>query len=66
MANEALRLIGGGSEAGPARRSEELNLRELWRALMRRKLLLLATILVITGGAFAYVRSRRRCTPPRP
>ncbi len=35
--------------------TEELNLRELWRALMRRKLLLLATILVITGGAFAYV-----------
>jgi succinoglycan biosynthesis transport protein ExoP len=55
MANEALRLIGGGSEASGSGTSEELNLRELWRALMRRKLLLLATVVVITGGAFAYV-----------
>ena len=55
MANEALRLIGGGAEAAPASTSEELNLRELWRALMRRKLVLLATILAITGGAFAIV-----------
>ncbi len=55
MANEALRLIGGPSEAGVAGATEELNLRELWRALTRRKFLLLATIVVITGGAFAYV-----------
>jgi polysaccharide biosynthesis transport protein len=55
MANEALRLIGGGAEVAPTSTSEELNLRELWRALMRRKLVLLATILVITGGAFAFV-----------
>ena len=55
MANEAIRLIGGGAEAAPASTSEELNLRELWRALMRRKLVLLATILAITGGAFAVV-----------
>jgi len=55
MANEALRLTGGSSDLGQASRSEELNLRELWRALTRRKLVLLATILVITGGAFGYV-----------
>jgi polysaccharide biosynthesis transport protein len=55
MANEALRLIGGGAEVAPTSTSEELNLRELWRALMRRKFVLLATILVITGGAFAFV-----------
>jgi polysaccharide biosynthesis transport protein len=55
MANEALRLIGGGADTASASGSEELNLRELWRALMRRKLILLATILVITGGAFAVV-----------
>ena len=55
MANEALRLIGSGSEASVAGSSEELNLRELWRALMRRRMLLLATILVITGAAFGIV-----------
>ena len=54
MANEALRLIGGGSEASPGAAPEELNLRELWRALMRRRFLLLATIVLVTGGAFAY------------
>ena len=58
MANEALRLVGGSSEAGPAGSSEELNLRELWRAISRRKLILLATILAITGGAFAYVQQQ--------
>jgi succinoglycan biosynthesis transport protein ExoP len=55
MANEALRLIGGGSEASPAGAGEELNLREVWRALMRRRLLLLATVVVMTAGAFGYV-----------
>jgi succinoglycan biosynthesis transport protein ExoP len=56
MANEALRLTGGSTEfGGPVGTSEELNLRELWRALARRKFVLLATMLVITGGAFGYV-----------
>ncbi len=55
MANEALRLIGSGSEASLSSSSEELNLRELWRALMRRRLLLLATIIVITAAAYAYI-----------
>src|SRR5215207_4508674 len=58
MANEALRLVGGSSETGSAGSSEELNLRELWRAISRRKLILLATILAITGGAFAYVQQQ--------
>ena len=58
MANEALRLIGGGSEAGAVGGGEELNLRELWRAVTRRKLILLSTILLITGGAFAYVQQQ--------
>lgn len=53
MANEALRLIGGTSEIGGS--SDELNLRELWRALVRRKFVLLATIILLTGGAFAFV-----------
>ena len=71
MANEALRLIGRRRGGQRRRRAgEELNLRELWRALMRRKFLLLATILVITGGAFAYVRQQtaalhRRGLDPR-
>jgi capsular exopolysaccharide synthesis family protein len=55
MANEALRLIGGGSEASPGAASEELNLRDLWRALMRRRFLLAATVVLITGGAFGYI-----------
>jgi polysaccharide biosynthesis transport protein len=57
MANEALRLIGASPEAslGGTSAGEELNLRELWRALKRRRLVLLATIVVIVGGAFGYV-----------
>jgi capsular exopolysaccharide synthesis family protein len=58
MANEALRLVGGSSEVGSASSGEELNLRELWRAISRRKLILLATIAVITGAAFAYVQQQ--------
>jgi polysaccharide biosynthesis transport protein len=53
MANEALRLTGGASDLGQV--PDELNLRELWRALSRRRSVLLATILVITAGTFAYV-----------
>ena len=57
MANEALRLIGSSSSAGRGaeQRSDELNLRELWRAVVRRKFVLLATILVITGATYAYI-----------
>jgi polysaccharide biosynthesis transport protein len=57
MANEALRLIGSSSSAGRGaeQQSDELNLRELWRAVVRRKFVLLATILVITGATYAYI-----------
>src|SRR5919109_1822217 len=57
MANEALRLIGSSSSAGRGAEqgSDELDLRELWRAVVRRKFVLLATILVITGGTYAYI-----------
>src|SRR5688500_2286531 len=53
MGNAIPRSVGVGDMLSGA--TEELNLRELWRALMRRKLLLVATIVVITGGAFAYI-----------
>ncbi len=59
MANEALRLIGGGSVSEKAD-GDEVNLREVWRALLRRKWILLAMVLVVTGLAFAYVS---RATP---
>ena len=55
MANEALRLIGHSPEGSAASTGDELNLRELWRAIMRRKFVLLATILVITGATFAFI-----------
>jgi capsular exopolysaccharide synthesis family protein len=55
MANEALRLIGSSAGRDAERRGDELNLRELWRAILRRKFVLLATILVITGATYAYV-----------
>src|SRR5919109_21054 len=57
MANEALRLIGSSSSAGRGAEqgSDELDLRELWRAVVRRKFVLLATIIVITGATYAYI-----------
>jgi succinoglycan biosynthesis transport protein ExoP len=55
MANEALRLIGTSAGRGAEQRSDELNLRELWRAILRRKFVLLATISVITGATYAYI-----------
>ena len=54
MANEALRLIGSGSEVSASGAGDELNLRELWRAIMRRKWALLATILLVTTGAYVH------------
>ncbi len=51
MANETLRLIGGGQSESV---DQELNLRELWRALLRRKLVLLGTVVLITGLALFY------------
>ena len=55
MANEALRLIGSSAPGGAEQRDDELNLRELWRAVMRRKFVLLATMIVVTGAAYAYI-----------
>jgi Mrp family chromosome partitioning ATPase len=55
MANEAFRLIDSSAGRGAEQRSDELNLRELWRAVVRRKFVLLATILVLTGATYAYI-----------
>jgi succinoglycan biosynthesis transport protein ExoP len=55
MANEALRLIGSSAGRGAEQRSDDLNLRELWRAIVRRKFVLLSTILVITGATYAFI-----------
>jgi capsular exopolysaccharide synthesis family protein len=55
MANEALRLIGTSAGRAAEQRGDELNLRELWRAVLRRKFVLLATVLVITGATYAYI-----------
>jgi polysaccharide biosynthesis transport protein len=54
MANEALRLYGPATEAAAGDAGGELDLRGLWRALARRKWLLLGTIVVVTGAAYLY------------
>jgi succinoglycan biosynthesis transport protein ExoP len=54
MANEALRLYGPAGEPAAGDAEGELDLRGLWRALARRKWLLLGTILVITGATYLY------------
>jgi exopolysaccharide transport family protein len=54
MANEAVRLIGSTAEARPEAASDELNLREVWRALMRRKFALLTPVALITLGVFFW------------
>ncbi len=58
MANEALRLIGTGADAPPSATGEEVNLREVWRGLKRRKLALLAPVLLITLGVFLWVKQQ--------
>ena len=55
MANEALRLIGSSVGRDAEQRGDELNLRELWRAIMRRKFVLLVTIIAITGATYAFI-----------
>jgi succinoglycan biosynthesis transport protein ExoP len=59
MANEALRLIGHSPEGSAAPARDDLNLRELWRAIARRKFVLLATIVVITGATFAFISQQQ-------
>src|SRR5918994_508950 len=56
MANEALRLIGGGADASTGAAGDELNLREVWRRLKRRKLALLAPVVLITLGVFLWAK----------
>ncbi|MGH6916887.1 MAG: Wzz/FepE/Etk N-terminal domain-containing protein, partial [Geminicoccaceae bacterium] len=55
MANEALRLIGSSTGRGAEQRGDELDLRELWRAILRRKFVLLTTIIAITGATYAFI-----------
>ncbi|MGI9437297.1 MAG: GumC family protein [Geminicoccaceae bacterium] len=54
MANETMPLVGTGENAG----GEELNLREMWRALMRRKLVFILTVLLMTGCAYIYSKQQ--------
>ena len=63
MANEALRLIGGGADAATGATGEEVNLREVWRGLKRRKLALLAPVVLITLACSSGSSSSRRCIP---
>ena len=58
MANEALRLIGSTTETRPEADSDELNLREVWRALMRRKLALLTPVALVTLGVFFWAKQQ--------
>ena len=58
MANEALRLIGSTTEASSDAASEELNPREVWRALKRRKLALLTPVAMITLGVFFWAKQQ--------
>ena len=58
MANEALRLIGSTTEASSDAASEELNPREVWRALKRRKLALLTPVAIITLGVFFWAKQQ--------
>ncbi|MDH3664759.1 MAG: polysaccharide biosynthesis tyrosine autokinase, partial [Alphaproteobacteria bacterium] len=54
MANETMPLIG----ADGASDGDELNLREIWRALLRRKLIFIATVLLITGFVYTYSKQQ--------
>ncbi len=54
MANETIPLVGHEAPTG----GDELNLREMWRALMRRKWIFVATVLVVTGCVFIYSKQQ--------
>lgn len=60
ISKEMIRYAGG-AELMPARAvqraPDELDLRSLWGALWRRKLLLIGTVAIITGAAVAYVQT---------
>lgn len=55
MANETIPMLGA-AEGGSG--GDELNLREVWRALLRRKLIFIATVLLITGCVYAYSKQQ--------
>lgn len=59
MANEALRLLGGGTGV-ESEASDQIDLRSLWRAVMRRKWLLALTVVIVTGATLIYAK---RATP---
>jgi succinoglycan biosynthesis transport protein ExoP len=58
MANEALRLIGSSADAPRRATAEEVNLREVWRGLKRRRLALFAPVVLITLGVFLWVKQQ--------
>ncbi|MGH6905801.1 MAG: Wzz/FepE/Etk N-terminal domain-containing protein, partial [Geminicoccaceae bacterium] len=58
MAQQTWRVMGGGVATGAGAAAEPLNLREVWRALMRRRLLFLAPVVLITLGAFLWAKQQ--------
>ncbi len=54
MANETIPLIGSDPTSG----GDELNLRDMWRALMRRKWIFVATVLFVTGCVYIYSKQQ--------
>lgn len=58
MANEARRWLGGRVAEAPPDTGDQVNLRELWRALMRRKLVLALTILVVCTGTLIFLQQK--------
>src|SRR5690606_18672904 len=58
MANEALRLIGTSADAGADPATDELNVRGVWRALMRRKLALLTPVVLIPLAVFLWAKQQ--------
>ncbi|MEM9440907.1 MAG: polysaccharide biosynthesis tyrosine autokinase [Pseudomonadota bacterium] len=55
MANETIPMLGA-AEGGSG--GDELDLREVWRALLRRKLIFFATVLLITGCVYTYSKQQ--------
>jgi exopolysaccharide transport family protein len=58
MAQQTWRVMGGGVATGAGAAAEPLSLREVWRALMRRRLLFLAPVVLITLGAFVWAKQQ--------
>jgi polysaccharide biosynthesis transport protein len=58
MAQQTWRVMGGGLATGAAAAAAPLSLREVWRALTRRRLLFLAPVVLITLGAFVWAKQQ--------